>query len=614
MAQANKRIYILVILVVLTAAIFIARLAQMQILWHDRLKKDYRTTTSGDRLLDTTRGSIYGANGEVLARDEPQYNLAVHYSKLEDPEWIPVVSQLTQTPASKLIKRRDDIIRRVQRIWTNVKKHTGLENLRILEQERYHAVVEDIPPEIAAAVRTEQITCHGLKVTISSKRSYPAQIEIPHIIGRTSSITPEQWNRLVEDGQTWTTDMPMSEIDRKYKMDDRIGVSGIEKTYESILRGRRGYVTHSLKFHPLNVERMAHITSPQPGRNVHLTLRLDFQEAATNALKWASDSPELDFNAGAIVILDVRSGALLAAATWPTYERATYRNEFNSILENEFHPLIFRPIQSALPTGSIYKIVTAIAGLEENIITADTSFLCQHRKNFNGRWFHCTGHHGHIKLIEAIEKSCNIYFYSIASRINGEKLKIWGNQFGLGIMTGIDLPFEKQGQVPEPLSLFGKINLSIGQGRLLCTPLQIAQLCAAIADNGRIKKPHIMSYITNEEGIKTHIFTPEVRQIDISPQNLELVRKGMYRVVHGSGGTARRANLERFQVAGKTGTAELGAGQPNHAWFAGFAPYDNPKIAFAAVNERTSGHGGTHAAPIIAKVLEQIWPEVEEMK
>jgi penicillin-binding protein 2 len=273
-------------------------------------------------------------------------------------------------------------------------------------------------------------------------------------------------------------------------------------------------------------------------------------------------------------------------------------------------PLVFRPTQGAYPTGSIYKIVTTVAALEEHAITPQTTFTCEGRQNFaaggHSRWFHCTGFHHTIPLVTAIEKSCNIYFYNTGLRVGGEKLAEWGRRFGLGMPTGVDLPHERSGQLPDPRSTYGVINLSIGHGDMLCTPLQVAVAVAAVANGGRVYTPHFVDHVRSAEGEVIRAYKPTYRTIPVSDATLRVLREGMVKAVET--GTARNLGLVPYRVAAKTGTAEIQGSDQNYAWIAGFAPHDHPQIAFAVVSERTTGHGGSHAGPIIQYLFEQTRP------
>ncbi len=589
--------------------VILSRLTQMQLIWGRRFEQDYRTP-AGSEILDTVRGSITSADGRVLARDVVSYDLCVHYSLLESDEWIGVVAGLTQESPERLRGRADGIINRIERIWQVVYDNTRMEHLRIVEQNLYHPVVSGVSREIAVHVNSHSDLYEGIRIENGSRREYCDGDGFPHIVGRCGRISAEQWENLLREDQTWWHGHPVSAIGSRYRMDDTLGISGLERSYEDILRGRRGYISHRIEFHPFRVERVSDTRSPEPGSDLHLTLRADFQEAAMDVFRRAAGDPGSGFQRGAVVIMDVDSGAVLASATWPSYTSEEFRTDFASIVQRPHSPLLFRPAQAALPTGSVYKLITAIAALEEDEINPRTVFLCEGRKMLHDRWFGCLGYHGRIGLEESVEKSCNVYFYEIAVRLSGRQLSDWGREFGFGSRTGLDWPAESGGRLDTPASLFARINLCIGQGDFLATPLQVARMTAAIANGGRLVTPHFVLYATDSGGRITYRHEPEDIRLDVSAETLDAVRAGMRRAVHGSGGTARNAGLAGFGAAGKTGTAELGAGQPNHAWFAGFAPYNDPRIAFALVSERTDGQGGGHAAPLMAMILEEVWPDL----
>ncbi len=272
-------------------------------------------------------------------------------------------------------------------------------------------------------------------------------------------------------------------------------------------------------------------------------------------------------------------------------------------------PLLYRPAQAAVPPGSVFKLVTAVAGLETGSITSTTSFTCKGYRIYRGRRFNCTSKwgHGRVELVEAIRDSCNVYFFQVGRKVGGEKLAAWGRRFGLGRPTGIRLPNRRSGHVPEPGSLFGDLNLAIGQGNILVTPLQVARMVSGIATGGRVPELHFFRQARTLDGGVVFRYREEVRSIPVSPDVLRKVREGMRKVVRN--GTAEGSGLDRFSAAGKTGTASITV-DLNHAWFAGYAPFDQPRVAFAVLNERTPGHGGSHAAPIAAHFLEATWDKL----
>jgi len=610
----KRRLIILFTVFLLVSGVLLARLAQVQLAWHDRFERARYTRAGGNHTVKTVRGGIYTRWGTPLVREVVSFDLAVYYDDLPEQGWKAPVARLTGRSLQELEQRADEVIRRVQRIRRAVQRNTGMEHVRVVEQNQPHRVVSDVDPSVAAAVRAAPDRYPGIVVLETSRREYPNGDLAPHIVGQVGIMTPEKWKEVCARDRAWTMASPVSEVGDRYKKDDRFGRSGIERAFEAQLRGRRGYVINRLVFHILKVDEESMEAAPEPGSDVYLTIREDFQRAANDALRWAAAKEEMAFEQGALVIMDVRSGSVLAAATYPDYDASTYGEDIAQLASDPRSPLVFRPTRAALPTGSVYKIITAIAALEEGAITPSTTFVCKGVEVFGGRPFHCTSRWGHkrLSLLPAIEHSCNIYFYHTGLAAGGEALTRWGRAFGLGMPTGVDLP-ERVGQVPEANAMFEVLNLSIGQGRLLCTPLQVANAMAAVANGGRLYTPHFFDHACRPTGETVRNYEPDAQQIDLKPGTLDTVRQGMRLVVSSGSGTARNAGLDPFRAAGKTGTAELGKSGLNHAWFAGYAPYGNPKVAFAAVSERTTGHGGSHAAPIVAHALEQIWPQVMEL-
>ncbi len=648
--------------------VLIVRLGWFQLYLHEPQQHDARVRIGGG-LLETLRGAIYTADEVLLARDERVFDLSVHYWLLEDdpdvapgqltearlervearakkrqrqlkkagleaeegPDWKVQIAALTGMPAEDLTTRASEIVERVQRIWESVQRRQEdragrrIKNLWIPEQRQFHAIAEDIPLELAILVRSNPERFKNLKVAAGRRRRYFHGALAPHVVGRCTLLSPKMWDQIRATDRDYGARMAASEIGRRYLLSDSIGAAGIERAYEDLLRGTRGYREKQRIFHTLRVETQWATTPPQPGADVYLTLKSDYQAAANEALQWAADQPHLAFTKGALVILNVRTGAILAAATYPSYDQETFSEDYDRLraedlvrpLSANLSRLTFRPTIDVLPTGSVYKLITAIAGLEQGKITPQTPFHCAGRKYFGGRrygrYLHCTStRHSNIQLLRAIEGSCNIYFFHVAELLSGDDLAEWGEKFGMAIKTGVEIA-EPRGQMPSPTtrrSLFGRMNLAIGQGDLKCSPLQVARMCAAIANGGRLVQPHFFDYAVDAEGTVVDSFERKPQPIDVRPETLRVVREGMRRVVVGEKGTARKAGLGPFRAAGKTGTAELGKGMPNHCWFAGFAPFEDPQIAFAVVSERVQGgHGGSHAAPILARALGTIWPE-----
>jgi penicillin-binding protein 2 len=370
------------------------------------------------------------------------------------------------------------------------------------------------------------------------------------------------------------------------------------------------------------------------GNTLVLTLDAKMQKAAEVALSHAR-------NAGAAVAIDVRNGEVLALASNPTFDpnifslprrdpRRTRAIEhiFETNLPEKQRTkkyLYNRAVTSHYAPGSTFKMVTGSAGLEKGAITPNTTFTCSGGLRL-GRWFGCWGTHGAQNLYGAYAKSCDVYFYQTALRLGNPEssgpayLAKIARQFGLGSKTGIDLPTDGDGLIPDPdwrrrinrtrpdLARWypgNTLNMSIGQGDVLATPLQMALVTAAVANGGTLWKPHLMKTVQDRNGKVTTTFKPQGKSVGIQPEYLAAVRRGLRQVV--TSGTGRGVALPQVAVAGKTGSAEDDNHGLPHAWWVCFAPYENPKIAIAVIVEN-SGHGSENAGPVAKEMLEAAFP------
>jgi penicillin-binding protein 2 len=599
---------------VVAGAAVLARLAVLQAAGHETFDRRRFLQVGGDHIVHTPRGGIYTRYGVPLAEDVPEFDLGVYYGDLGSDEWLEPAARLSGRSHHDLRQKARRVIERVERIRESVCRRNNNPNLHIPEEYEHYAVAENISCEAAAAVRVEPERYPSLRVLERTARRHAHSDLAPHVVGVVSRIDQSTWQRLRDEGRTWNRLQGVAQVGSRYLVDDSVGVSGIERRYERVLRGERGHVINRLHVGVLDVTTSQEKVPPSPGSDVYLTLRQDFQHAAQAAVAWAARQPDLDFDAGALVLLDVHSGAVVASATWPTYNLANYRSDYAEILRRPNQPLFYRPLLAQLPSGSVFKTVTAIAALQEGEITTATEQTCHQVAEFAGRRFHCEGYHSNIAIVRAIEKSCNIFFYKVGLLVGGDKLAEWGRRLGIGMPTGVDLA-EAHGQLPNPRGTHGTVNLSIGQGNLLCTPLQVANMMAVVANGGRLYTPHFLHHRVDADG-RAHLYRPTARRLDIRPDVLRTVRQGMRRVTQT--GTARRSNLARYRVAGKTGTAQTGRRDEQdrkvyHAWFAGYVPWDEPKLAFAVVNEDTYLHGGD-AAPIVYEFLWRVWEDVQAME
>ena len=351
-----------------------------------------------------------------------------------------------------------------------------------------------------------------------------------------------------------------------------------------------------------------------PGNDLYLSIDSDLQRVAETMLGEHS---------GAVVAIDPSNGEVLAIASNPSYDPNTFSgrmtsDEWRAVSENRANPLRNRAISDMYPPGSTFKLISTTAGLAEKVINENSSVTCPGYFMLGRRW-HCHKHsgHGHVALNDAVMQSCNVFFYNLGQMLGIERLSEYSALFGLGQLTGIDLPGEVSGLVPTPSWKKEKIGerwypgdtipFSIGQGYVSATPLQMALVASIIANGGTVYQPHLLKRVLNHENGQESVFAQrESHKIKISPTVWRKVQSLATGVVEGQRGTGKRAAIRGIVVGGKTGTAQAGAvgqGLEDHAWFISFAPVDAPRIAMAVLVEY-GGHGGVTAAPISKAVME----------
>jgi penicillin-binding protein 2 len=417
------------------------------------------------------------------------------------------------------------------------------------------------------------------------------------------------------------------------KSGDIVGQAGIEKIYNAMLMGEDG--TRRVVVNSLGREiRTLEENAPNEGKRVKLTLDYDLQKALEDGFKVSG------FN-GASVIMDPKSGEVLAFTSVPSYDPNAFaagidRATWASLNTDDLKPLQDRAIQGRYPPGSTFKMAVGTAALEEGVITPDFKVFCPGHATFFGRSFQCSlpngRGHGTIDLRQAIEKSCNVYFYTVGNMVGIDKIHKWATLLGLGEKTGIDLPNETQGLVPSPewkRERFHEkwyagetISVSIGQGAVALTPVSMAVYISTIANGGTRLTPHLLKAVDDGTGWKDVPAPAPHSVVQLKPATIQAIREGLWMVVNGTG-TGARARIPGRDVSGKTGTAQVISLQGGKAakgrsdkdlrdngWFVFFAPRDNPQIAGVVFVEH-GGHGGTTAAPIARHVLETFFAKQE---
>lgn len=486
-------------------------------------------------------------------------------------------------------------------------------------------LARDVKYETVAEIEEKHHLLPGVTTDVEPMRKYIDAHLAAHVIGYVRGITAEQYDRLQGEG---------------YGRNDIIGQTGIELTAERYLRGMDGQKKVEVDTSGRQTDEL-YGKPAIPGNDIVLTLDMNLQKVAMESLerniKLIRESGGRnnfgDANAGAVVVIDVKSGEILAMASYPSYDPSIFlaspddREAQKAIAdlgdpENELTSEFNRAIQGAYAPGSTFKPLTAIAALEEGIITPETEIIDRGKEDIGNWMFYCLeytmglGAHGRLKLDRALATSCNIFFHIIGYRTGIDNIDKWGKLFGLGELTGIDIPGEIKGMRASKETKRQLRNddwrpadtaqTAIGQFDNLFTPLQLVNYISTIANGGKRYKPYLIKRVVKHDGSLVNETEPEYEQVPVKPETIEAVKKGMVAVANSVDGTAVRVfNDFPFKVAGKTGTAETGkeANHSSNALFVCYAPADDPQIAVVAVVER--GVWGSNAAPIAKDVLEE---------
>jgi penicillin-binding protein 2 len=541
------------------------------------------------------RGQITDRNGVPLAQNRLSYNLAINFPTPLDFSDAQAVGFAREKidKAGKLIGRTlrisDEAILRHYR-------NRGIMPFEIaqnLSQSEHEEVKDNLPS--------------GIMVRPVYVRVYPNGKVAGQIIGYTGR-TGRNPDGIVDNHETlW----PETE-----------GREGLEQTFNEMLTGKHGeYKLTFDKDGRKTSEKL--MTPPEPGYNVVTTLDLHLQELAEKAL-------EAKAKRGAMVILNPNNGDILALASWPTYDPNLFvpsisSEKFKALQDDPDIPLLPRAYRSSYPPGSTFKIAVGIAALESGAVQADDRYQCVPAIQIGNVTFHNwkRGDRGALNFVQALTESCDTWFYQVGIKTGAEPIVDWALKLGFGAKCGIPLRGEAEGRVPNDeymkatharRLLNGDIaNLSIGQGDLQVTPLQMAQAIGIVANGGTFYQTRLVQQVqTFDNQLVTAYQTRAKRTLDFSSGTLDELRTGMIDAVNGSGGTAHQASLDNVEVAGKTGTAQWGPKNKERtaAWFAGFLPADQPQYAFAALYEGDVGskvHGGSAAAPMIADVFKEVY-------
>jgi penicillin-binding protein 2 len=641
--RRDNRLTLFQALLVVAFLILVGRLWRLQVVRGDY----YREAADVNRFRlernPAPRGVIYDRRGHLLLRNQPQITVSVIPAYLPDDESerhalllklarllnMPMVGYAAQDPTVVTSKAYADM------------KVGVLEVMEEAELAPYRParLKVGVSREVALILEEEHLDWPGVLVQVEPVREYLYGSLLAHILGYVGPIPQEQAEAYEARGYDLNQ--------------EQVGLAGVEYTFEEELRGRDGQKLIEVDVAGREIRKAGEPRVSVPGHNLRLTLDLGLQRAMEDIL--SRQLRALYKNQGVAIAMNPKTGEILGMVSLPTYDNNEFTGgispqAFRALQEDPSRPLVNHAISGQFPPGSTYKFMVASAGLEEGVITTQTRYHCSGVLWLPNRFypedpslaqpFYCWiyhdyhGQHGSLSVVSALGQSCDIFFYQVGGgyrdQIEGlgeDRLGYYAELFGMGARTGIDLPGEAPGLVPtvkwkrinysESWVTGDTYNMSIGQGFVLATPLQMLNATAAVANGGTLYRPQLVREVLDGEGNVVQAFAPDViRHLPVSQENLDIVRQGMYAAVAGAGATAWAIDVPGIAVAGKTGTAEFFIDRnkdglpdrdregnlPTHAWFTAFAPYDDPEIA-VVVFVFGGGEGSATAVPIANEIL-----------
>ncbi len=642
-----------------------ARFFWLQVLRGEKYREEAETKVTQMEVIPTGRGRILDRNGVVLAQDDRTFQVDLVLAELRVPRMTPAEVRSLVRVASEELARKPELalqalsMSRLARMFGVPREmlETAIEYAQVLrtikalgalagdDWQRLYAKVDvayrrisrliaplssrdarrvaryqrelpirllpEVGYDIASEIRVSAERYPGLVVTERLRRVYPQAETGSHVVGYVGKLSETQYRELEHEGYFSNDLIPIigeEEYRRKERhgqfMADVIGKAGIEAQYNETLKGTRGaMITERDLFH--QHRRILEHVPPSRGRDIHLTIDIEIQKKIEAVL---GRKPTV------AAVCDVATGEILALVSTPTFDpneliSPVTPEAYEAIFKSPDRPLLNRATMGEYPLGSVFKVVTGLAALRSGAIGPDTPITCTGKYDEKVKRFNCWiwnknngQQHGPLMLAEALQRSCNVFFFHAATRTGVEPFLDMAREAGFGRLSGIDLPTESQGGLPSPASVPPNelLNLAIGQGRLIVTPVQVLRLMLALANGGTLA-----GFRLNRD-----VRAPAER-LDVPDAHLDRIREGLYLVVNAKQGTAHKSGLWKYRAAGKTSTADVASAaaaaanprlQP-HAWFAGFAPYRQPKYAFVVLVEH-GGAGSKIAAPLALKILE----------
>jgi len=540
--------------------------------------------------IDPPRGLIFDAKGSLLVDNRPSFDLGIVAKD---------AGALDQTIA----KLSEYIQESPEALMEKILSSKGAPSHKPV------ILKTDMDRDMLAVVEVHKFELPGVEVIVRPVRNYAFGSNAVHLIGYVGQINAAELK---------------AERYAGYNPGDLIGKFGVESVYEPFLRGSAG--GRQVEVNATGrVVRVLKTLNAKPGHNVYLSVDQNLQEKAESLL---ADQ------AGAAVAMDPRSGRILVLASSPSFDPNAFvagmsRADWETLISEANRPLENKAIQGEYPPASTYKIITAMAGLEEGVITEHTKVFCNGAYRFGNRDFRCWKKEGHgwMSVVDALAESCDVFFYEVGQRLGVDRIARYAKACGLGAKTEIGLDHEGTGLIPTSewkKRRYGvgwqrgeTLSVAIGQGFNLTTPLQMLSVAAAVANDGIIKKPYVVDAVKTSDGTRIYEAAEHsVGRMPASENTLAIIKKGLWKVVNGNRGTARLARIDGVEVSGKTGTAQVVSRKDSdsfrkietrhhlksHAWFIAYAPSENPVIAVSVIVEHGE-HGSSAAAPIARDII-----------
>jgi penicillin-binding protein 2 len=595
---SGQNLFLLQALILVLFGILTIQLVRMQVLEVD----DYQQRAENNRLRELQvlplRGLIYDRNGTPLVQNVANYTAVITPADLPDEHEDEVFARLG-----------DVLIMPAQEIAQKVREEDG---------NPYEAVVikDELDRDTALVLKELTPNLPGVELRVEARRRYPSGDLTSHIVGYVGRISEEEYASLRPRG---------------YILNDQVGKTGIEDDYEDVLRGKPGEELAEVDASGRQLD-VLDARAAQPGQSVFLTIDLELQRKATEALQAFMDSSDN----GTAVVMDVNSGEILAMVSLPAFDNnlfssAISQQELDDLLNQPGKPLVNHAIAEMYPPGSTFKTITGLAALQEGVARTDTVITSKGYITVENEYdpnvvyyFRDWAALGALDFYRGVAMSSDVYFYYLAGGkadegfrgLGEDRLARYARAFGLGELTGVDLPGESPGIVPdarwkeenwgETWYVGDTYSFGIGQGYLAVTPLQLVNAVASIANGGELLQPRLVKEIQDDHGNTVATFGPEVRrQVPVNPDYLAVMREAMRQSVDS--GVASSAKVAGLSIGGKTGTAEFGEQHADgkydtHGWFVGFAPFEDPEIAVAVFVQR--GGGFQNAAPVAARIFD----------